>query len=427
MDAGNPIRNVSLLPIELESQDLSVNPFHPAFLASLAGMTIIRFESWLKTDVGNNAARSWFSRVKPSDRQTTQGGVAIEYQIQLCNILQASPWFYLPAAANATDNYLSNFADLLTTTLEPSLSVYYEYAHGVGYLSWSKTNAIAVQNVWNARFDAMNQSSRLVHVHSSPYTSDIISHWGSDIHRLQAIAIPASVEALFGDYAFPLKYPTLTVDEALSMYRQAVLDAEASMNYQIQRIRSKGLKAMAYAGQVGTRAAKFAHRDKLSAALRCFSLRRFPCPVTVWDSAYNNGTGAFTTTYSQVNETFPRGFSRGELEVRLARLSRVCKETVASMCACLCVFCSQNQYAQAPARLSSELQTNWAARYTGALNVVAPATYNFSITANDGARLYVGGVLLINISTTVTAPVFASVAFTSAGPKPYTQPSPLLS
>lgn len=256
MSATEPIRSVSLLPLSLENQDVVANPFHPSFLANLAGMTILRFDTWLKTGPNANSPRSWSSRVLPSGNQASRGGVALEYQIALCNILGASPWFYLPAAANASDSYLSGFADLVLATLDPSLKVYIEYAHGVGYTQWSKANAIPVYNLWAAKFAAAGQSARLVHTHSSPYTSQIISHWGSDIHYLHAIAIPATVEGPFGEFNFPLQNPTLTVDDVLALQRRAVLDAEVTLLQQVQWITAAGLKTMAYGGTVGTRAAR---------------------------------------------------------------------------------------------------------------------------------------------------------------------------
>lgn len=132
---SNPARDFTMLLLDHEADDLSANPFHPTFLAKLAGATIIRFDSWLKTEAGNNAARSWADRVKPADNQTTKGGIALEYQLLLCNILQAAPWFYLPHAANASDPYLIGFADLVISTLNPDLPIYYEFAHGLGYNS----------------------------------------------------------------------------------------------------------------------------------------------------------------------------------------------------------------------------------------------------------------------------------------------------
>jgi hypothetical protein len=77
------------------------------------------------------APRSWATRVKPEDLQSGLQGVAIEYIIALCNQVRAVPWLPLPRAVDANDSYLRGIANLLVTTLDPSLNVIFEFAHGL--------------------------------------------------------------------------------------------------------------------------------------------------------------------------------------------------------------------------------------------------------------------------------------------------------
>jgi hypothetical protein len=131
----NPLRNFSILPVELLSQNVTQNPFHPDFLAAMAGVTVVRFDLWLKTDNGNAAVRSWDSRVRPEDMQVGPTGVAVEYMIALCNAVHAVPWLLLPQASGPTDPYLNGFANMILANLDPSLDVIIEYDHGLGYNS----------------------------------------------------------------------------------------------------------------------------------------------------------------------------------------------------------------------------------------------------------------------------------------------------
>lgn len=48
----------------------------------------------------------------------------------------------------------------------------------------------------------------------------------------------------------------MTVQEALDIYRRSILDAEANINYQIQRINVNNITAMAYFGIVGSKSAR---------------------------------------------------------------------------------------------------------------------------------------------------------------------------
>ncbi len=47
------LRNFSILPVELLGQNLTANPFHPHFLSLMSGVTVVRFDTWLKTDFQN--------------------------------------------------------------------------------------------------------------------------------------------------------------------------------------------------------------------------------------------------------------------------------------------------------------------------------------------------------------------------------------
>ncbi len=51
--AGNPLHDFTIIPTTLASVNTTSDPFHPDFLAHMAGSTIINFAPWLKTENGN--------------------------------------------------------------------------------------------------------------------------------------------------------------------------------------------------------------------------------------------------------------------------------------------------------------------------------------------------------------------------------------
>ena len=81
----------------------------------------------------SSAPRVWSTRVLPKDIQSGPQGVALEHIIALCNAVHAVPWLLLPGAASTTDSYLTGLANLFATTLDPSLSIIFEYAAGTAY------------------------------------------------------------------------------------------------------------------------------------------------------------------------------------------------------------------------------------------------------------------------------------------------------
>ena len=52
-NAADPIRDFVILPSALVNTDTASQPFHPDFLAHMAGSTIINFGPWLKTEYQN--------------------------------------------------------------------------------------------------------------------------------------------------------------------------------------------------------------------------------------------------------------------------------------------------------------------------------------------------------------------------------------
>lgn len=122
---SDPVRNISIKTPEF---DVSRHVFHPRFLKSLEGFTILRFMDWNRTN--NSEISSWDQRTPPDDpMQTLESGVAYEYMIQLCNQLNANPWLCIPAQAD--DAYVMSLAHLIQSQLKPELTVYVEYSNEI--------------------------------------------------------------------------------------------------------------------------------------------------------------------------------------------------------------------------------------------------------------------------------------------------------
>lgn len=131
-DPADPIRNIKLWMPGFEDAQ---SPFHPLFLQRMSKFKVLRFMDWGHTNEAADVT-TWKNRTKVSHAtQGTENGVAINYMIQLCNELDADPWFCIPHTA--TDAYITNFAATVQELLEPERKIYIE---------WSN-------EVWNSRFD----------------------------------------------------------------------------------------------------------------------------------------------------------------------------------------------------------------------------------------------------------------------------------
>jgi hypothetical protein len=143
-DPSEPIHGITFVPAEFEASDLVAEPFHPEFLARLAGTHVLRFAGWqLPNRLGDRTGivhgngcvygespcpQDWSARPLTTD-QTQAGsmGVALEYMIQLANTLGASVWFSQPDTDEGTkgvDAYIRAFAGMVLRDLHDKAKVY---------------------------------------------------------------------------------------------------------------------------------------------------------------------------------------------------------------------------------------------------------------------------------------------------------------
>jgi fibronectin type 3 domain-containing protein len=135
--------------------------FSKPFLTAMGKVTVVRMMTWSSTN--GNSVENWVDRVTPNS--TTQagmpnswtgpdgtvfsgtGGVALEYQIILCNTLMADCYFNIPPVASddyinkmalaiaygtdGTNPYTSAQANPVFPPLNPSLRFYLEYANEI--------------------------------------------------------------------------------------------------------------------------------------------------------------------------------------------------------------------------------------------------------------------------------------------------------
>ena len=152
--------------------------FRAPFLDRLSGMSVLRFMDWM--DTNNSRIVRWDERPQPGRFSQTEGGVALELMVELCNRLSVAPWFTLPHLAD--DDHVRRFARLVRNTLAPELPVYVEYSN----------------ELWNGLFEqsqhAMREGMRLglssnqyeagLRFHSQR-SSEVIAIWEDEFGALR--------------------------------------------------------------------------------------------------------------------------------------------------------------------------------------------------------------------------------------------------
>lgn len=129
---GNYIRNIRVIPEAYESI-ASQETFNPHFLAKIQPFGTLRFMDWQETN--NSVQQEWSDRPKPEDVRYFVQGVPLEIMVQLANQTNSNPWFTMPH--QASDEYITKFANYVQDNLKPGLKVYVEYSN----------------ETWNWRFD----------------------------------------------------------------------------------------------------------------------------------------------------------------------------------------------------------------------------------------------------------------------------------
>ena len=139
-DVSDPIRNIRFIMPGFEDT-YQTQPFHPLFLSRLQGYQVTRFMEWMITN--GSKVQNWTDRATPEDYTYCWRGVPLEVMIQLANTLNVTPWFNIPA--QASNNYVSQFATLVSQTLNPALQFYVEYSNETWNSEFSQSAYIQSQ------------------------------------------------------------------------------------------------------------------------------------------------------------------------------------------------------------------------------------------------------------------------------------------
>lgn len=146
--------------IKLWQRTSERNPIFPAlFLERLAPFKTIRFMCWQNTN-GCTLAH-WKDRVTThSARQNDLRGCAVEYMVDLCNTLNADPWFCMPHLAD--EDYIRQFATLVKNTLKKDRKIYVEWSNEVWNFMFAQTKWVDQQ----AKKAGMSHEAMVAHMAS---------------------------------------------------------------------------------------------------------------------------------------------------------------------------------------------------------------------------------------------------------------------
>ena len=165
--------------------------WHPALLSELKGFRTARFMDWQHTNT--SVVTDWSQRTVATARSwNTPAGAPIEQIVSLANAANVDPWVNVPT--HATDDYVTQFAQVLHQKLAPNLSVNVEYSNEAWNYAFTATHWMydQAQAAWPAEVAAKTDpyllqqnwyANRLVHV-----CAIIKSQFGADKARVRCVA-----------------------------------------------------------------------------------------------------------------------------------------------------------------------------------------------------------------------------------------------
>ena len=185
---GDHIRNIRIVRPEHEFDDLT-QPFYEPFLAHLDNFSAIRFMDWGETNNSHQVA--WSQRTLPDFYTQAGNGVAYEYMIQLCNILQKDLWVCVPHGAD--EDYMRQMARLFRDNLSSNLNVYLEYSNEVWNWQFEQTHWVNERRPLNLSYN------RAYGERCKQLFAIWMEEYGGDNHRVKRVAGTQATFALIGE------------------------------------------------------------------------------------------------------------------------------------------------------------------------------------------------------------------------------------
>ncbi|MGB3557419.1 MAG: calcium-binding protein [Geitlerinemataceae cyanobacterium] len=176
---GDYLRNIRVVRADQEALYNSGEIFNPLFLQKTDDFSAIRFMDWMETN--DSTQKEWNDRPEVEDASYALDGVPVEVMIELANELDADPWFNMPH--QATDEYMTNFAQIVKEQLEPDLKAYVEFSNEMWNWTFDQTHYALEQA--RERWDIGGNGYMQWYGMRSAQTSDLWENvFGDEKHRL---------------------------------------------------------------------------------------------------------------------------------------------------------------------------------------------------------------------------------------------------
>ena len=268
-DSSNPCGPLAGQCASFES-NYGTQIFHPTFLKRLLPFRSLRFMDWMKAN--NSRIRSWNDRPKLSDSTWTSKGVPLEIMLELANRLSANAWFTMPHLA--TDDYVAQFAQTVSTTLHPELKVFVEYSNELwngifeqanyakaqglqlglaadgftAQLRFGSRRSVQIFRIWEQVFGGTSRLRRIIAAQAAnSWTGQQMLEFEGAYRYTDALAI---APYFGGEYGTPEVWPSVS-NQSVSQFLQTISTGSLPhsigwMQANARLARDRGVRLVAY-------------------------------------------------------------------------------------------------------------------------------------------------------------------------------------
>ena len=139
-DTGDYIRNIRIVPEAYETT-YETEIFNPTWIEKTDPFESVRFMDLMSTN--GSSLSEWSDRPQLDDYTFDHTGAPVELLVDFANRVDADPWFTLPH--EATDEFVTNFAQYVKDNLDPDLDIYVEYSNEVWNSQFSQAQWVTQQ------------------------------------------------------------------------------------------------------------------------------------------------------------------------------------------------------------------------------------------------------------------------------------------
>jgi len=172
----------------------TTNPWNEDFLKDIQIYSVLRFMDQNPTNLSEQ--RQWEDRTQPKEDHysTSRGGVAFEWQIDLCNKVGADLWLTIPHLtiedyeADSLNNYWTKLASLVYDSLNDTLNVYVEYSNETWNGGFSQSQYTGQRGIEMGFGDEVYTSSFYFHIYAASRLHDVfLKEFAGEENRVKTV------------------------------------------------------------------------------------------------------------------------------------------------------------------------------------------------------------------------------------------------